>query len=86
VGEARMQAVVVELDFMEPLLSVRCHVDDLGQLRPHPLRQGGRRRSLMRCATGHTRLLQDDRLDQARIGILDVADARAIAYAPSRSA
>ena len=49
-----MRAVVVEHDFMEPLLSVRCHVDELGQLRPHPLRQGGQRRSLTHCAARHT--------------------------------
>jgi hypothetical protein len=40
--EARMHAVAVELDFVEPIGSVRRLVDKLGQLWADPLRQTGR--------------------------------------------
>jgi hypothetical protein len=36
--EARMHAVAVELDFVEPLIAFRRRVDKLGELRPDPLR------------------------------------------------
>jgi hypothetical protein len=37
--EARMQAVAVELDFIEPMGLVGVPVDQLRELRPDPLRQ-----------------------------------------------
>ena len=37
--EARMHAVAVEFDFMEPGRSFRRLVDELGELRQYPLRQ-----------------------------------------------
>jgi hypothetical protein len=40
--EARMQAVAVEFDFMEPLVAFWRRGDQLGQLRPDPLRQSRR--------------------------------------------
>jgi hypothetical protein len=40
--EARMHAVAVEFDFMQPLVAFRRRGDQLGQLRPDPLRQSGR--------------------------------------------
>ena len=40
--EPRMQAVAVIFDFVQPAITVRRRVDQLRQLRPHPLRQGGR--------------------------------------------
>jgi hypothetical protein len=35
--EARMHAIAVEFDFVEPAFAVRRRVDELGQLRPDPL-------------------------------------------------
>jgi len=40
--EARMHAVAVEFDFVQPLGPVGRLVDELGELRPYPLRQTGR--------------------------------------------
>ena len=40
--EARMHAVAVELDFVQPLVALRRRVDQLRQLRRDPLRQSGR--------------------------------------------
>jgi hypothetical protein len=40
--EARMHAVAVELDFVQPGRAFRCLVDERGQLRPDPFRQTGR--------------------------------------------
>jgi hypothetical protein len=40
--EARMYAVAVELDFVQPLIAFWRRVDELGQLQPDPLRQNGR--------------------------------------------
>ena len=37
--EARMHAVAVEFDFVQPLIAVRRRVDELGKLRQYPLRQ-----------------------------------------------
>jgi hypothetical protein len=37
-----MHAVAVEFDFVEPVVAVRRRVDQLGELRRDPLRQGGR--------------------------------------------
>jgi len=37
--EARMHAVAVELDFVQPVRPVWRRVDELGQLRPDPLRR-----------------------------------------------
>jgi hypothetical protein len=39
--EARMHAVAVELDFVQPLIAVRRRVDEPRELRPDPLRQTG---------------------------------------------
>jgi hypothetical protein len=39
--EARMHAVAVELDFVQPIQPVRRRVDELGQLRPDPFRHSG---------------------------------------------
>ena len=39
--ETRVHAVAVEFDFVEPLIAFRCRVDELGELRPDPLRQSG---------------------------------------------
>src|SRR5271169_5742716 len=36
-----MHAIAVVFDFVEPLLAFRRGVDELGQLRPDPLRQSG---------------------------------------------
>ena len=40
--EARMQAIAVELDFVQPLAAFRRRVDQLRELRRDPLRQSGR--------------------------------------------
>ena len=40
--EARMHAVAVELDFVQPVGPVRRLIDKLGELRPYPFRQSGR--------------------------------------------
>jgi hypothetical protein len=40
--EARMHAVAVELDFVQPLIAFRRRIDKPGELRPDPLRQKGR--------------------------------------------
>ena len=40
--EARMQPVAVEFDFMEPMVAFWRRGDQLGQLRPDPLRQSRR--------------------------------------------
>jgi hypothetical protein len=40
--EARMHAIAVELDFKQPLVAFRRHVDELGQLRRDPLWQRSR--------------------------------------------
>ena len=40
--EARMHAVAVVFDFVQPLIAFRRGVDQLGQLRRDPLRQSGR--------------------------------------------
>jgi hypothetical protein len=40
--EARMHAVAVEFDFMQPGVAVRRRVDQLCELRRDPLREGGR--------------------------------------------
>jgi hypothetical protein len=40
--EARMHAVAVELDFVEPLIAFRRRADQLGELGPDPLRQSRR--------------------------------------------
>ena len=40
--EARMHAVAVELDFVQPRRALRRVVDMLGQLRADPFRQTGR--------------------------------------------
>ena len=37
-----MHAVAVELDFVQPVRAFRRRVDELGELRRDPLRQGGR--------------------------------------------
>jgi len=42
VVQSRMHAVTVELDFVQPFRPVRRFVDELGELRPYPLRQTGR--------------------------------------------
>jgi hypothetical protein len=39
--EARMHAVAVELDFVQPLISFRRGVDQPGELRGDPFRQAG---------------------------------------------
>jgi hypothetical protein len=54
---------------VEPLIALGRRVDELGELRPHPSRQRG---------GGHcARLLQNDRLNERRIVVFDVTDARA---------
>jgi hypothetical protein len=40
--EARMHAVAIVFDFMQPTGPVRRRVDELGELRPYPFRQRGR--------------------------------------------
>src|SRR5205823_5863161 len=40
--EARMHAVAVEFDFVQPLVALRRRIDQLRELRRDPLRQGGR--------------------------------------------
>jgi hypothetical protein len=40
--EPRMHAVAVIFDFVEPLIAIWRHVDQLGELRQDPLRQRGR--------------------------------------------
>jgi len=40
--EARIHAVAVEFDFMQPLIAIRRRIDQLGELRPDPLRQSSR--------------------------------------------
>jgi len=40
--EPRMHAIAVVFDFVQPARSVRRRVDELGQLRPDPVRQGRR--------------------------------------------
>ena len=39
--EAAMHAVAVEFDFVEPGVALRRRVDQLGELRRDPFRQGG---------------------------------------------
>ena len=75
--EAGMHAVAVIFDFVQPLIAFRRGVDELGELRPDPLRKlaafpdGGLRHGsdrLRSAAIGSMR---------RRIVVLDVADARA---------
>ena len=40
--EARMHAVAVEFDFVEPLIAFRRRVDELGELWRDPCRESGR--------------------------------------------
>jgi hypothetical protein len=40
--EARMHAVAVIFDFVQPLVAIRRGVDQLRELRRDPLRQSGR--------------------------------------------
>ena len=44
--EARVHTVAVEFDFVEPGQAFRRRVDEAGELRPDPSRQGGGRSSL----------------------------------------
>jgi hypothetical protein len=46
-----MHAVAVVFDFMKPLITVRCRVDQLRELRRDPLRQRGRIDALPRDRT-----------------------------------
>jgi hypothetical protein len=39
--QSGVHAEAVELDFVQPLVAFRRRVDELGQLRPNPLRQSG---------------------------------------------
>ena len=60
--EPRMHAVAVVFDFMQPLVAVRRRVDQLGELRPDPLRQRGTiSPGLYSCAmvTLHIKLIDD---------------------------
>ena len=50
--EARMHAVAVVLDFVEPLIAVRRRVDEFRQLRPDPLRQRGHCRTIGSISEG----------------------------------
>ena len=76
-----MHAEAVVFDFVQPLVAVRRFRYELRQLRPYPLREA--RSAPLRFApcregadAGLVRHL-GERLDQARVVVPDVADARA---------